>query len=60
MGDYVAVMDADLQDPPELFPDMVKILGSGEYDGAAVRRINRGMADVIVDGGAEPFFQGDH
>ena len=29
-GDYVAVMDADLQDPPSLLPEMVKILESGE------------------------------
>ncbi len=41
MGDYVAVMDADLQDPPELLPDMVKFLESGEYDSVATRRINR-------------------
>ena len=25
-GDYVAVMDADLQDPPEMLPDMLRIL----------------------------------
>ncbi len=40
-GDYVAVMDADLQDPPELLPDMLKFLESGEYDSVATRRINR-------------------
>ena len=40
-GDYVAVMDADLQDPPALLPDMVKILESGEYDSVATRRVNR-------------------
>ena len=40
-GDFVAVMDADLQDPPELLPDMVKFLESGEYDSVATRRINR-------------------
>ena len=40
-GDYVAIMDADLQDPPELLPDMVKFLESGEYDSVATRRINR-------------------
>ena len=28
-GDYVAIMDADMQDPPALLPDMVKILDSG-------------------------------
>lgn len=30
-GDYVAVMDADLQDPPALLPEMVQILETGEY-----------------------------
>ena len=40
-GDYVAVMDADLQDPPELLPEMVRILDSGDYDCVATRRISR-------------------
>ena len=40
-GDYVAVMDADLQDPPALLPQMVAILATGEYDSVATRRINR-------------------
>lgn len=40
-GDYVAVMDADLQDPPSLLPKMLEILLSGEYDSVATRRINR-------------------
>ena len=40
-GDYVAVMDADLQDPPALLPQMVAILETGEYDSVATRRINR-------------------
>src|SRR4051812_21931727 len=30
-GDAVAVMDADLQDPPELLPEMIEMLGRG-YD----------------------------
>ena len=34
-GDYIAVMDADLQDPPSLLPEMVKVLTSGEYDSVA-------------------------
>lgn len=29
-GDYVAVMDADMQDPPTLLPEMVKILETGD------------------------------
>ena len=40
-GDYVAVMDADLQDPPALLPQMIEILETGEYDSVATRRINR-------------------
>ncbi len=40
-GDYVAVMDADLQDPPTLLPEMLKILESGEYDSVATRRVTR-------------------
>ena len=40
-GDYIAVMDADLQDPPSLLPEMLKILMSGEYDSVATRRADR-------------------
>ena len=40
-GDYVAVMDADMQDPPALLPEMVKMLETGEYDSVATRRVNR-------------------
>ena len=40
-GDYVAVMDADMQDPPSLLPKMIEILESGEYDSVATRRVDR-------------------
>ena len=40
-GDYVAIMDADLQDPPSLLPKMIQILEAGEYDSVATRRITR-------------------
>ena len=40
-GDYVAVMDADMQDPPSLLPKMMELLESGEYDSVATRRMNR-------------------
>ena len=39
-GDLVAVMDADLQDPPELLPKMVALIDDG-YDTVATRRFNR-------------------
>lgn len=40
-GDYVAVMDCDMQDPPSLLPQMYAILEKGEYDSVATRRENR-------------------
>ena len=40
-GDYVAVMDVDLQDPPSLLPEMYETVKSGEYDCAATRRTTR-------------------
>lgn len=40
-GDYVAVMDADMQDPPSLLPEMIQYLESGEYDSVATRRVTR-------------------
>lgn len=40
-GDYVAVMDADMQDPPSLLPEMLKVLETGEYDSVATRRVSR-------------------
>ena len=39
-GDYIATMDADLQDPPELLPQMLKLIEEG-CDNVAARRINR-------------------
>lgn len=40
-GDYVAVMDADMQDPPSLLPQMLEILETQEYDSVATRRVTR-------------------
>ncbi len=40
-GDYVTVMDADLQDPPELLAEMYETLKTGEYDCAAAFRKDR-------------------
>ena len=40
-GDYVAVMDADLQDPPALLVEMYEELTTGDYDCAAARRVTR-------------------
>ena len=40
-GDYITIMDADLQDKPSLLIEMVKILEEGEYDCVAARSISR-------------------
>lgn len=40
-GDYVVLMDADLQDPPELLPSMYEAVKDGGFDCAATRRTNR-------------------
>ena len=40
-GDYVAIMDVDLQDPPELLPQMYQILEEEEYDNVATKRSTR-------------------
>lgn len=40
-GDYVVIMDADLQDPPYLLPEMVNALTSEGYDSVATYRVDR-------------------
>ncbi|MDR2167143.1 MAG: glycosyltransferase family 2 protein [Clostridiales bacterium] len=40
-GDYVAVMDADLQDPPSLIPQMYSLITEGGFDCVATRRVTR-------------------
>lgn len=40
-GDYVAIMDADLQDPPSLLPEMYRAVTEEGYDSAATRRVTR-------------------
>lgn len=56
-GDYVVIMDADMQDPPELLPEMLKILESGEYDSVATRRVNRKGEPVIRSFCARCFYR---
>ena len=41
LGDYAVILDADLQHPPRLIPQMYEYVKSGEYDCAATRRISR-------------------
>jgi len=40
-GDYVVIMDADLQDPPALLPEMYRALTEEGYDCVGSRRVTR-------------------
>ncbi|WP_039656066.1 glycosyltransferase family 2 protein [Clostridium tyrobutyricum] len=40
-GDYIAIMDVDLQDPPALLKEMYEALKSEYYDSVATRRVTR-------------------
>jgi glycosyltransferase involved in cell wall biosynthesis len=40
-GDFVAVMDVDLQDPPELLPTMLADIINEDYDMVGTRRVTR-------------------
>lgn len=56
-GDYVAVMDVDLQDPPALLPKMVQILESGEYDAVATQRQDRNGESKVRSFFAHKFYK---
>ena len=40
-GDYITLMDADLQDPPSLLPKMLKLIKEEGYDSVGTRRVTR-------------------
>ena len=40
-GDFVAILDADMQDPPSLLPEMYRIVTEEEYDCVGTRRVTR-------------------
>lgn len=56
-GDYVVIMDADMQDPPSLLPEMLRILESGEYDCVATRRVSRKGEPFIRSFCARSFYR---
>ena len=56
-GDYAAVMDADLQDPPELLPELLEAVRGGEWDCAAVRRVDRKGEPPIRSWFARQFYK---
>lgn len=46
-AEYVGVMDVDLQDPPELLPQMSAYLDSGDYDTVATKRDSRKGEPIV-------------
>lgn len=55
-GDYVVVMDVDLQDPPELLPEMLSGVRSGEYDAVGTRRADRAGEAKLRSWFSEQFY----
>ena len=56
-GDYVVIMDADLQDPPELLPQLYQAVAQEGYDAAATRRVSRKGEPVIRSFFARQFYK---
>ena len=56
-GDYVAIMDADLQDPPSLLPEMYKAVTEEGYDSVATRRVTRKGEPPIRSWFARKFYK---
>lgn len=55
-GDYVVMMDADLQDPPSLLPELFSYIDEG-YDSVATRRVTRKGEPVIRSLFARMFYR---
>ncbi|MEA5026196.1 putative glycosyltransferase CsbB [bioreactor metagenome] len=56
-GDYVAIMDADMQDPPSLLPEMYGYLKNEDYDCVATKRSTRKGEPVIRSFFARLFYR---
>ena len=54
-GEYLVIMDVDLQDPPSLLPEMFSYIEQG-YDTVATRRVNRKGEPVIRSFFARAFY----
>lgn len=56
-GDLVTVMDADLQDPPDLLPEMVRLIETENYDCIGTRRADREGEPVVRSFFARAFYK---
>ena len=56
-GDFIVVMDADLQHPPSFLPEMYSYVRDGEYDCATTRRVSRDGESKIRSWFARKFYK---
>ncbi len=56
-GDYIVLMDVDLQDPPELLPQMLKEIQENGYDCIGTRRVTRKGEPPIRSSFARMFYK---
>lgn len=56
-GDYVSVMDVDLQDPPELLPEMIHGIEVEGYDCVGTRRTTRAGEPPVRSFFAKQFYK---
>lgn len=56
-GDYVVTIDADMQDPPSMLPEMYEAVREGAYDSAATRRVTRAGEPPIRSFFARMFYK---
>lgn len=56
-GDYITLMDADLQDPPHLLKDMYDAIINENYDAVATRRVSRKGEPIIRSFFARMFYK---
>lgn len=56
-GDYVVMMDADLQDPPSLLPEMMEEIQKEDVDSVATRRVTRKGEPLIRSFFARIFYK---
>lgn len=56
-GEFVTVMDVDLQDPPELLPQMIRMIETTDIDCVGTRRSNRAGEPPIRSFFARKFYQ---
>ena len=56
-GDYVTIMDSDLQDPPSLLKEMIRLIKEEGYDIVGTRRVTRKGEPVIRSFFARMFYK---